>query len=78
MEVKELMNPGVVWVEPTATAAQAARLMSKQQVRRLPGVEEGRLVGMLSLADLARSHRYDMEAAQALSEISENILWGRE
>ena len=39
-------------------------------------VEEGRLVGMLSLADLARSHRYDMEAAQALSEISENIVWG--
>lgn len=78
MEVKELMNPGVVWVEPTATAALAARLMSKQQVRRLPVVEEGRLVGMLSLADLARSHRYDMEAAQALSEISENILWGGE
>ena len=50
--------------------------MSKQQVRRLPVVEEGRLVGMLSLADLARSHRYDMEAAQALSEISENIVWG--
>ena len=25
MEVKELMNPGVVWVEPTATAALAAR-----------------------------------------------------
>ena len=27
MEVKELMNPGVVWVEPTATAALAARLL---------------------------------------------------
>ena len=29
---------------------------------------------MISLSDLARSRRYDMEAAQALGEISENIL----
>ena len=140
MEVKELMNPGVVWVEPTATAALAARLLSRhnlgalpvcagdgrlrgmvtdrdivlrcvaaeedpaqtpvrdimtrgcatvtpqddcreatrlmaqQQVRRLPVVDRGKLVGMISLSDLARSHRFDMEAAQALCEISENIV----
>ena len=140
MEVKELMNPGVVWVEPTATAALAARLLSRhnlgalpvcagdgrlrgmvtdrdivlrcvaaeddpaqtmvrdimtrscatvspgddcreatrimsaRQVRRLPVVEEGRLVGMISLSDLARSRRFDMEAAQALCEISENVI----
>ena len=40
--------------------------MSVQQVRRLPVVEDGRLVGIVSLADLARSQRFDMEAAQAL------------
>ena len=32
MEVKELMNPGVVWVEPTATAALAARLLSRHNL----------------------------------------------
>jgi len=31
-------------------------------------------VGIVSLADLAKSHQYDMEAAQALCEISENII----
>ena len=36
--------------------------------------EDGRLVGIVSLADLARSQRFDMEAAQALGEISENIV----
>ena len=51
--------------------------MSVYQVRRLPVVEEGRLVGIVSLADLARSQRYDMEAAQALGEISENIIHRR-
>ena len=74
--VRDIMTRSCTAVSPHDDCRQAARLMSKQQVRRLPVVEEGRLVGMLSLADLARSHRYDMEAAQALSEISENIVWG--
>ena len=48
--------------------------MAAQQVRRLPVVEGGKVVGMISLGDLAKSRRFDMEAAQALSEISENIV----
>jgi len=60
--------------EAFANCREAARLMSAQQVRRLPVVEEGKVVGMLSLGDLAKCHRFDMEAAQALSEISENIV----
>lgn len=74
MEVKELMNPSVVTIEPTASAALAARLISRHNVGALPVVEDGRLVGIVSLADLARSQRFDMEAAQALGEISENII----
>ena len=37
-------------------------------------VENGKLVGMISLSDVARSGRFDLEAAQALCEISENII----
>ncbi len=37
-------------------------------------LKKGKLVGVISLADLARSHRFDMEASQALCEISENIV----
>ena len=41
---------------------------------RVALLEDGRLVGIVSLADLAKSRRLDMEAAQALCEISENII----
>ena len=58
----------------TPLGLEAARLMAATQVRRLPVVESGKLVGVISLSDLARSGRFDMEAAQALSEISENII----
>ena len=72
--VRDIMTRGCASVSPHDDCRSATRLMAQQQIRRLPVVEEGKLVGILTLADLARSQRFDMEAAQALSEISENIV----
>ena len=52
---------------------EAARLMADRQLRRLAVTENGRLVGMLSLGDLATVPDCEMEASQALSEISLNV-----
>ena len=72
--VRDIMTRGCATVSPGDDCREATRLMSLHQVRRLPVVENGRLVGVISLGDVARSGRFDMEAAQALSEISENII----
>ena len=72
--VRDIMTRNCAVVSPGDDCREATRLMSVQQVRRLPVVDAGRLVGIISLADLARSQRFDMEAAKALSEISENII----
>lgn len=72
--VREIMTRGCYTVGPEDDCRQATRIMATRQIRRLPVVEGGRLVGMLSLGDLARCHSFDMEASQALSEISEHIL----
>ena len=72
--VRDIMTRSCATVSPEADCREATRLMAQHQVRRLPVVESGKLVGVISLSDLARSGRFDMEAAQALSEISENII----
>ena len=72
--VRDIMTRCCATVSPGDDCREATRIMSAQQVRRLPVVEDGRVVGMISLSDLARSRRFDMEAAQALCEISENIV----
>ena len=41
MEIKDLMNPSVVTIEPTASAALAARLLSRHNVGSLPVCGEG-------------------------------------
>ena len=71
--VREVMTRGCCTVSPDEDCRQATRLMADRQVRRLPVVDGSKLVGMLSLGDLARCHTFDMEASQALSEISENV-----
>ena len=65
--VAEIMTRRVLAVE------EAARLMAREQVRRLPVQEHGRLVGMVSLGDVAVRPDYTMEAGEVLQEISQNI-----
>ena len=72
--VRDIMTRECATVSPGDDCREATRLMAAQQVRRLPVVEDGKVVGMISLSDLARSGRFDLEAAQALCEISENII----
>lgn len=74
LPVRDIMTRGCTAVSPEDDCALAAQLMAQHQVRRLPVVEGDRVVGVVSLGDLARCHRYDMEAAQALCEIAENVV----
>jgi CBS domain-containing protein len=53
------------------TILQAVGIMRMRQVRRLPVVEYGRLIGMLSLADLAESAASEWDKAETLEDVSE-------
>ncbi|PAV28846.1 CBS domain-containing protein [Virgibacillus profundi] len=60
----------VVQGTPDMDVRQAAELMSQQQIRRLPVVENGQIIGMVALGDLAVDNQFDGAAGQALSSIS--------
>ena len=72
-KIREIMSRGISTCAPQDEVAAALRTMGQGQLRRLPVVEEGRLVGMVSLADLARRGDFSMETAEALGEISSNL-----
>ena len=71
--VREVMTGQVLSVQPDMDTGAAAHLMGRQQVRRLPVVENGRLCGMLSLGDLANREESVYDATDALADITENI-----
>ena len=68
--VKEIMSRRLAAVAPEDDVRQAARLMARRQIRRLPVVADGKVVGMVSLGDLAQCGRYEMEISRALTDIS--------
>lgn len=70
-KVEEVMSENLYTVTPDTTTQEAARLMAQEQIRRLPVVENGDLVGIVALGDLAVRDLTDNQAKHALSEISE-------
>ncbi|HEY0829375.1 MAG TPA: CBS domain-containing protein [Bacilli bacterium] len=58
-------------ISPDTTIEEAARIMANGQIRRLPVVENGELLGVVALGDLAIHKNYENEAGEALSQISE-------
>jgi CBS domain-containing protein len=57
----DVMTSPVVTISSQATLAEAARLMEKHAVKRLPVVDDGRLVGIVSRADILRVFLVDDE-----------------
>lgn len=71
--VEQVMTRRLVIASPEMETGAAALLMGSEQVRRLPVVENGKLCGMVSVADLANDHGENREATQALLGICNNI-----
>lgn len=71
--VQEVMTTKVYVARPDMDATLVAGLMGREQIRRLPVMENGRLCGMISLGDLARKEESSIDAGGALTEISSNL-----
>ena len=71
--VSEVMSSQVLYARPDMEANVAAHYMGRQQIRRLPVVENGRLCGMVSLCDLSAREETAMEAGDALTQIGQAL-----
>jgi CBS domain-containing protein len=68
--VSAVMSADPATISPDASDDDAEKLMAKSQVRRLPVVENGKLVGILVTAQLARRGN-TAELGETIKEISE-------
>ncbi len=70
--VGDVYSRDVISVEPDKDLDEALRLMARHQVRRLPVVESGRLVGIVAQADIARREK-EKKTGELVEAISEPI-----
>jgi CBS domain-containing protein len=71
--VRDVLTPTVVTATPDMSTREASELMSEHRVRRLPVVEDSRLVGIVSLGDLAVKEGKDARTGDTLQSISEGV-----
>ena len=71
--VRDVMTTKLYVARPEMDASVAAALMGREQIRRLPVMDNGKLCGMVSLGDLAVHDSVSIDAGDALSEISSNL-----
>ena len=64
--IGDLCTPAVISVSAGASTNKAVALMRSAAVRRLPVVDNGRLLGVVSIGDLAIAH----DESSALAAIS--------
>jgi len=71
--IADIMSKPVVTASPNMRAGDAAKLMLEHNVKKLPIVENGRLVGLVSLTDLLRCEG----VVQFLNKLSLDGAWTR-
>jgi CBS domain-containing protein len=71
--VRECATTNVVTVKPDDTTRDAERVMGEKQIRRVLVVENDRLVGIVSLGDLAVKEGRDRRSGDTLESISQGV-----
>jgi CBS domain-containing protein len=73
----EAMTTPAITIEPTAAISLAAQTMTKRRVNRLPVVDGGKLVGIVTRSDLLRAYVLpdgDIEAT-IRDDVMRKLLW---
>lgn len=71
--VSNIMTTKIATVTSDTDINQLENIMSQNQVRRIPVVDNNTLVGIVALGDLATDKRFDTEASAALTDISRPV-----
>ncbi len=71
--VRDFATRDVIAATPDMSTRDAAHLMSEHQVRRLPVLDGDRLVGIVSIGDLAVKEGKDGRVGDTLQYISEGV-----
>jgi len=68
-KVSEIMSKPLIVGGPDMYVEDAARLMFKRNIKKLPVMKNGRLVGLVTLSDIARVARIEPQIVKVVEEL---------
>jgi len=72
VKVQEIMSKRLVAGTRKMEIPDAARLMLSKKIKKLPIVEDGKLVGLITLTDIARTTRIEPQMIGVIKELRKN------
>jgi CBS domain-containing protein len=69
VKVREIMSRPVIYGDPSMELEDAARLMFRKKVKKLPIIKDGELVGLMTLTDLAKTAHIDQKMMGVIKEL---------
>ena len=55
VRAKDIMSSPLITVDPNAAVEEAAQIMARKQIKKLPVVENDKVVGIISTSDIVRT-----------------------
>ena len=71
VKVEEIMSRPVIYGNPSMELEDAARLMFRKKVKKLPIIKDGELVGLITLTDLAKTAHIDQKMMGVIRELKD-------
>jgi len=72
VKIKDIMAKALITVRPNDQIIEAVRKMKKSNLHRLPVIEEGKTVGIISLTDIARTSPEMLDLLEYRLQMKEN------
>jgi CBS domain containing-hemolysin-like protein len=73
MTAEDVVTEDLETIDPDSDVEEAMELMSQRQIRRLPVVDNGELIGMISLGDIAVKQDDQQGSGHALQQVSQGV-----
>jgi len=70
IRAKDIMSSPLITIEPNATLEEAARLMVRRSIKKLPVIDDGRLIGIITTTDLVRASPVQLGIIEELLKVS--------
>ena len=77
VSAEDIVSEDVEVVDPDTAVEEALEIMGRRQIRRLPVVDLGELVGMISIGDIAVKQGDEKETGETLKDVSQGVKTAR-
>ena len=69
VRAKDIMSSPLITIDANAAIEEAAQIMARRQIKKLPVVESGKVVGILSTSDIVRTSPTQLSILEELLRV---------